>query len=223
MDTTAGSDDLLTHIVGDIADALGSRAGESRARGEERARTVAGTILRFQPRDAVEAMIAGHCVIFHELIVDAVQDMARSADGAARRGTRSTIVAMDRAFGANLTRLERYRGRQTKGMADEQPPRDLCETNIADRVERHRPGTFAPDNDPGTRAPAHAETGDPREPGGTGPKQAVQSSEAWLANGAPRPPGLNRQARREFGRQARKRLGTAAGRAGLSAIASGAG
>jgi len=219
-----GPTGLLAHIVGDIADALAGRPGESQARQDERARTAAGTILQFRPRDAVEAMISGHCVIFHELIVDGVQDMSRVEDPTARRATRSAIVAMDRAFGANLTRLERYRAREVEGVADEQPLEHLCETQIADRVKRHRPGTpeRAPDGVPASAATDDPPAGaagmaDPECP--TGSKETDQPSEAWLANAATQLAGLNRQARREFGRQARKRIGAAAGRADLSAMA----
>jgi hypothetical protein len=221
MDTQSslGPTALLAHIVSDIADALAGRPGESQARADERARTAAGTILQFRPGDAVEAMISGHCVIFHELIVDGVQDTLRAEDGKARRVTRSAIVAMDRAFGANLTRLERYRAGAAaaraaadkaaadSAAADSQPAPALAETEIADRVLRHRPDMPFP-----ARADERAVSAEPGEAACQAGSAADpdQPAEALLASAAGRLAGLNRQARREFGRQARKRLGAAA-------------
>ena len=123
MDTkpTFGPDNLLVHVVGDVANAVSGRAGESPSQRAARSRTAAATIMDFRPRDAVEAMIAGHCVIFHELIVDAVQVALRGEDASGRRVTHAGIVAMDRAFGANLTRLEHYRTRHEENPAETEP------------------------------------------------------------------------------------------------------
>jgi hypothetical protein len=80
-------------------------------------------------------MLAGHCVIFHELIVDAVRTTFRAETDTARRASRGGVVAMDKAFGNNLTRLERYRARQEE---IEPLDDDVTETEIADRIERHQ-------------------------------------------------------------------------------------
>jgi hypothetical protein len=146
MDTkpTLGQTELLTHIVGDIAKAVSEREGESRQRQSDRVQAATGTIMSFLPRDAIEAMLAGHCVMFHELIVDSVHFTLRGEEAATRRATRSSIVAMDKAFGNNFTRLERYRTRHAEGSADVQPADARTETEIADRVRRHQARTEPP-------------------------------------------------------------------------------
>jgi hypothetical protein len=122
--------DPLTHLIDGIAEAVSGRAGETPERRDIRRQTAVQAIHAFQPRDAIEAMIAGHCVVFHELIVDSVGRSLRGEDEPSLRASRGNIVAMDKAFGDNLTRLERYRR--------EQPAEAATETEIADRVIRHQ-------------------------------------------------------------------------------------
>ena len=191
---------LLTHVIGDMAQAVAERPGETRAQSVGRAQAAAQTILAFLPGDAIEAMLAGRCVMFHELIVDSVRTTLRGEPDAARRATRSNIVAMDRAFGDNLRRLAQYRARRPDVVPEQQPPEQqplasLAETEIADRVRRHQSATAeaAPAN-PATSAPAPIS----RCVGGD-----EQPSAAPLT-------GLNRQARRAMDRRLGKRNGSAA-------------
>jgi hypothetical protein len=96
--------------------------------------------MAFAPRDAIEAMLAGHCLMFHELIVDSVRLTLNGEPAPARRATRGNIVAMDKAFGNNLARLERYRTRQAEAPAETRQDA-RTETEIADRMRRHQAKT----------------------------------------------------------------------------------
>jgi hypothetical protein len=215
-DDLLAPDDVLANIIGEIAYALAyrplaCRPGEPPSRRDERSRTAADTIRQFHPGDAVEAMIAGHCVIFHELIVDNLPGTFRGAEqGTERRAMPGDLLAMDRAFGANLTRLERYRTRQAERAAEVQALDAIAETKIGDRVRRHRPDMPFPAREPESRSEQPPETtaahdaADP--PLSADSALADQPGDARLASAAARMAGLNRKARREFGRQARKRL-----------------
>jgi hypothetical protein len=234
---TAAPTSLLTQIVAGVAQALSARAGESvcESTGEHAGRTriAAATIMDFAPRDTVEAMLAGHCVMFHHLIVEDVEVMRRGEQG---RVTRAGIVAMDRAFGANLTRLARYRTDRAKGAQKEAAQKEgdqtlegLAETTIADRASRHQNGApvaartdadavWAQEGVGDTNA-SPATTAGEADPARSIPSaETDQPSEAWLASAATQLAGLNRQARREFGRQARKRMSLGAARTGHSAV-----
>ena len=202
-----GLQDLLTHFISDMAQAVAGRDGGSPTQRTARAQAAAATILAFQPGDVVEAMLAGHCVMFHELIVDTVHTTLRGEPDASRAG----IVAMDKAFGDNLRRLERYRTRDAVRSAD-----TSGETAIADRVRRHRAcvspvaaqaapaGPRTASNLPNDLA--ESTTGDPREP--TDPIQHPQPAGGPVLGEADpvaaRMAGLNRQARRQMRRQANK-------------------
>ena len=94
--------DLVAHIAGNVANALCAREGEIQQQQDERREAAASTIMAFQPSDAVEAMLASHCVVFHEMIVAGAQETWRYEDPAMLRAKRTTIVAMDKAFGNNL-------------------------------------------------------------------------------------------------------------------------
>lgn len=211
---------LLSHIVGDTARAVSERHDEPQARQFARAQAAARSILAFEPTDAIEAMIASHCVMLHELIVDSVQTTLRGQLDAPRRATRSGIVALDRAFGANLVRLERYRTRHADGAADVEPA-DICaETEIADRVHRHQAGAASTAARTCPVAPeASAPSPDPIDPGHAGPEvtppldgprpphilRREPPRDVSPATVAPMP-GLNRQQRRAIRRQSGKRI-----------------
>jgi hypothetical protein len=173
-------------------------------------------------------MLAGHCVMFHEMIVDRVRGTLSGEEGATRRATRSGIAAMDRAFGNNLARLERYKTLRGQDTVDPQPADGPTETEIADRVRRHKSRT-----EPPTQAASRPVASEdvtislvPSQEMNIAAPEAMPASRAadlarfvW-ATGTGQPSeseltaiqtaGLNRQARRAIGRQARKRLASAA-------------
>jgi hypothetical protein len=142
-----------------MANAISERQGQSQPLQAARTQAATYSILAFTPLDAVEAMIAGHCVMFHEAIVDTLRIAMRGEEGAKRRGSLGIILAMDKAFGNNLTRLERYRKRRD----DSQPAViDLAETDIADRVRRHESQT--PPREPARTEPSGQKAGSTMSP-----------------------------------------------------------
>jgi len=120
MDAQPASDfkELFTHVIGDMAKALSQRNGEPEQRQFARCRAAVRMIMGFMPRDVIEAMLAGHCVMFHELIVDTVQHTLLGEIDTMRRATRSGIVAMDKSFRGNLERLGHYQLRPSTGRRD---------------------------------------------------------------------------------------------------------
>jgi len=146
MDTQPefGFRDLITHTVGEMAKAICEHVGEGKDQQYARAQAIVHTIMAFLPRDVTEAMIAGHLVMFHELIVDSARDTLRGEDDRAKRASRGNICAMDKAFGENLMRLERYRKRPAEGQRDA----PMLEAEIADRIARHAAATAEPGPSP---------------------------------------------------------------------------
>ena len=127
--------ELFNHVVGDMAEAVCQRPGESAQQRAKRLQVATGTVMAFSPRDLIETVLAGRCVMFHELVVDSIHHTLRGELDTTRRATRATIVAMDKAFGNNLARFERYRTRSAEPAPAELP---AAETNIADRIQRHQ-------------------------------------------------------------------------------------
>ncbi len=116
-----GFTQILSHIVGNVARAVSERNGETRQQSAVRAGCAAHMILGMLPRDVIEAMIAGHCVMLHELMISSVCHTLTGELETTRRATRGGIVAMDKAFGGNLIRLENYRTRPLMGPGVEAP------------------------------------------------------------------------------------------------------
>jgi hypothetical protein len=128
--TTLSNQDLVDFIASETAKAVSERTGETRQQQNTRGHTATQAVLSFQPNDVVEAMIASHCVMLHEMMVADVHRALCAQEPA----TRSHIVAMDRAFGNNLNHLRR---RQIATRSDPQPAEDRTETDLADRIRRH--------------------------------------------------------------------------------------
>jgi len=188
LDSPLSFKETFAQVVGNMACAVSERFGESLEQRLLRAKVAAQTILGFTPRDGIEAMIAGHCVMFHEMLTDSVRDTLRGETGPVRRATRANIVAMDNAFGKNLERLEHYQTRNPQGRPAErpaEPPIARDESDIADRTARH---TAAREPD----APAPAPATDTPEPSSDEIADCLANSEAMLALNSGDPAGFAR-------------------------------
>lgn len=109
MDALQEPGDILSHAVRDIVRAVSERPGENRQQQYVRARVATTLIEELRPRDGVQLMLAGHSMMFHEMMIDSVHETLRGEVDTQRRGTRANIVSMNHAFLSNLDRLDRYR------------------------------------------------------------------------------------------------------------------
>jgi hypothetical protein len=140
-----GFKELMTHIVGDVAKAVYRRNGETQQDQVTRSQAAAHTIMGFQPRDGIEAILASRCLMFHELTVDSVRETLRGEPDTTRRATRANIVALDKAFGDNLTWLERYQSRPADGTREmEKAPMSTGAAETAELVAREPAETDTP-------------------------------------------------------------------------------
>lgn len=113
MEPTFGFDELFTHTLSDMAKAVSERRGESPEQQFARCQAAVHLIMGFQPRDVIEVMLAGHCVMVHEV-------MTVDVHASLRDEKRRPVVALNKAFNDNLDRLERYRQRPAE--ARHEPP-----------------------------------------------------------------------------------------------------
>ena len=110
-----GFKELFAQIIGDIAKAVCERSGETPQQQFARSQAAVHMIMGFLPRDVVEVLLAGHCVLFHETMLAAVHDTLHGEADATRQGTRSALVAMNKEFNSNLGLLARYQARPSAG------------------------------------------------------------------------------------------------------------
>ena len=114
-----GYKELFTHLVGDMVKAVCTRGNESQQQKMDRSQAAVHQIMDLTPRDTTEAMFAGHCVMFHELLVDNFRLALMGESGTQRRATRTSIIAIDKAFRLNLEQLKTYQLRPAEGDRDE--------------------------------------------------------------------------------------------------------
>jgi hypothetical protein len=109
---------LISQIVADMAKALCERPNETTDQRSVRIQAVTQMILGLLPRDVIEAMLAGHTVMFHALMTDSIHDTLQGQIDTMRRATRGNIVALNRAFHMNLEKLAQYRRRPSQGAGE---------------------------------------------------------------------------------------------------------
>ena len=110
--------DLISFVIGDMVKAIAERDGETQEQQFARSHAAAHMILGFLPRDVIEAMLAGHCVMLHEIMTANVRTTLSGDAGKMPRGPRNNVVGLNKAFNDNLDRLERCRQRPAEGSRD---------------------------------------------------------------------------------------------------------
>jgi hypothetical protein len=134
MDTasTFGFQDLFTVAITDMAKAGSERNGESEAQQFARYQAAIHMIMGFSPRDVSEVLLAGHCVMLHEVMTAEVHDSLRGE----ATGNRRSVIALNKAFNDNLNRLERYRQRPAEGRRDAPAASPIAEAAPAEPTAR---------------------------------------------------------------------------------------
>src|ERR1700723_398946 len=122
-----GFNELFASVIGAIAKALCERSGETAQQQFARSQAAVHMIMAFLPRDVIEALLAGHCVMLHETMLAGVHDTLLGEADAMRRSTRSALIAMNKEFNGNLGHLERYQARPVLGRreAPAMPPAEV--------------------------------------------------------------------------------------------------
>lgn len=173
-----GFQQLFSHVVGDMAKAVSIRNGESQQQKLDRTQAAVYMVMGFLPRDAIEAMFAGHCVMFHELLVDTFRLALMGEMESLRRATRTSLVSMDKAFRENLTSLERYRMRPSDGRRDAAAATDIP---LVDPVKRTAELSPKPAEPRGDRMPAAPPEMAPVQAAASVPESGLPSAEAIAA------------------------------------------
>jgi len=138
-----------------IVRALSGRGGETEAEREAQADQFRTMILSFQPRDVVEMQLAGHAVLFTELLADSARDLLSGMDDTRKPRAIAGLISMGRLVLGNLDRLEKrgnrpYRTEVASAREDERAPAGV---RAMDTERSGRTG-HDPDAPPGGPSPA---------------------------------------------------------------------
>jgi hypothetical protein len=130
-----GFEQLITELLRGLADAIADRPGETEAQRYARHQTAIFSAMAFLPRDAMETMLAGQCVMFDHLTRDAARDLLRNEAEPVKRRIRTQVTGLGRLFlklMAELRRLQSRSGQQTAASphARPVPPTDPAQKTL---------------------------------------------------------------------------------------------
>src|ERR1700761_7440470 len=108
MASTFTFEAAMSEICRGVLEAV-DRPEDSAAARLRRQQTTIYSLLSFRPRDPVEAMLAGQCVIFDHLLRRGMRDLSRGPSESARQRAKPGILAAGKTFLAHLTRLDEMR------------------------------------------------------------------------------------------------------------------
>ncbi len=131
----------LAHLVAPALDgvlrAIAARDGLTAAQRLAKSDDAETLIMSFQPRDAIELMLAGQIMIFHEMLADGARVVLHGVCGATKQRGQSTLVALGRLTQGHIDRLEK-RGLQphrTEVAAPHAEPRQAARVPIAELAD----------------------------------------------------------------------------------------
>jgi hypothetical protein len=130
-----GFEQLITELLRGLADAIADRPGETEAQRFARHQTAIFSVMAFMPRDAMETMLAGQCVMFDHLMRDAARDLLRNEAEPVKRRIRTQLTGLGRSFLnllAEFRRLQSRAGQQTAASAHAKPvpPADSAQKTL---------------------------------------------------------------------------------------------
>jgi hypothetical protein len=147
----------MGEITREVIETVAGQPGDTPARRLARQQTAASTMASFMPRDPVETMVAGHCVIFDRLLRDSVHDTLCGQPIEMKLRTRNQSHASGKMFLALLDKLEHLQTRLANQPAGQIPVEEA--TSPADDANTPRAtAAAAPAEDIGQHV--HADPGD---------------------------------------------------------------
>jgi hypothetical protein len=127
----------MTPALDGIVHALSDRGGQTEAQRDAKAGQFRTLILSFQPRDVVEAELAGQTVLFHEVLADSARDVLRGMDDTLKLRAISGLISMGRIVLGNIDRLTKLGNRPYR-----------TETASVEEEIRQRPAAEPPEAEP---------------------------------------------------------------------------
>jgi hypothetical protein len=116
-----GFEQLVTELLRGLADTIADRPGETESQRFARHQTAIFSAMAFRPRDAMETILAGQCVMLDHLLRDATRDLLCSEAEPAKRRIRSQLTALGRLFLQHLAQLRQLQSLPVQQAAASSP------------------------------------------------------------------------------------------------------
>lgn len=114
MDTQPlfGFQDACRVMIGEMAAAVCERTGETPQQRSNRFEAAVCTIEAFRPRGVLETMLAGHCMMYHAVLVDTVGGNLRGDADPKWSRSRGNVITLNNSFIRALDQLKREQARR---------------------------------------------------------------------------------------------------------------
>jgi len=187
-----GYEQVMTELLRGVVDTVGDRSGLSPERKAAAKNTAVCSVMAFNPRDPVETMLAGQCVVYDHMLHDGAKDMLRGQAEQLMIQARPGVLAAGKMFLGALGMLLRMQRRPEAQLAFARPlpvqeeapkqakaaPADAAEAARAEpREDVQTPGHTAPVQSAArpastaTSAPASGLATSVQQPAARGPAQ----------------------------------------------------
>ena len=106
-----GFQQLTGEIIRGVVETVAERTGDTEAQRFARTQTVVFSIMAFLPRDAMETMLAGQCVVFDHVLRDGARDLLRGQAELIKLRARPQLNATGNMILKTLSHLDRLKSR----------------------------------------------------------------------------------------------------------------
>ncbi len=132
---TFGYEQIAQEIVRGVIDTIGDQPGLSLERKNVVRQTIACSVMAFNPRDPVETMMAGQCVVYDHMLRHGARDLLSGQGEQITIQARPGILACGKTFLATVTLLLRMQRREVAQLAFSRPiPAQDVEREQADET-----------------------------------------------------------------------------------------
>jgi len=131
-DTNFGHKEIVTELIRGVVDTVASKPGQSPERHAAVVQSVVCSVMAFNPRDPVETMMAGQCIIYDHLLRDGARDMLRGKAELEMIKARPGVLACGKMFLATVSMLVRMQRRPELGLAFARPIEEPSEQTSAE-------------------------------------------------------------------------------------------
>lgn len=146
----------MGEICKGVIETVAERPGESDAKRFIRQQTAVYAVMSFMPRDPLETMLAGHCVIFDHLLRDGARDSLRGQPEEIKLRARPQINASGKMFLAHLDKFKDMQARLVDNLAFQPATQDAAPAEPTPARTDAPPPQAAHAPDPAPTGPAAA-------------------------------------------------------------------
>jgi hypothetical protein len=122
-----GFTQIVQEIIRGVVDTVVERPHLTPERKVEVRSAVICSMMAYNPRDPVEATIAGQCVIFDQVVHDAARDLFRGQNPQIKLKTRPGVLAAGKVFLATVQALSSMQARAAEQLVFARPPEQPAE------------------------------------------------------------------------------------------------